>query len=129
MLKIDTDKMIISVTRGDTFSIVFSAVTGEGNTFVPVDGDVLTFGVAKKLGATPIIQKSNVMDGDTEAFWTITISDDDWIVDGQKLKTGDYVFDVELTTATGRDTIIGKTDEISPAFRVWGEVSEYEEEE
>jgi len=36
------------------------------------------------------------------------------------------VFDVQLANANGVFTIIGKTDAISPTFRVWGEVAKGE---
>ena len=50
MLKIDTEKMMICLTRGDTANIVFSAIDDTGTSYTPVLNDVLRFSVAKKAG-------------------------------------------------------------------------------
>ena len=129
MLNIDTTTMLIELTRGDTANIVFSAVDGEGNTYEPSGGDILTFAVAKKVGAEPLSSVANEYDGvDEDGFWTITIGavDSDFWTDesgADKYKFADYVWDVQLTTSTGVDTIIGKTSTLSPTFRVLGEVA------
>lgn len=123
MLKIDSEKMIIAMTRGDTANIVFSAVTEEGVTYVPQEHDKLKFSVAKKVGATPVFQIQREMTNDATTFWTVTIEP----AHTNPLKFGDYVFDVQLTRYNSGDeqvdTIIGTTDEMSPIFRVWGEVA------
>lgn len=138
MLKIDAEKMLIELTRGDTANIVFSAKTEEGEEYEPVALDSLSFSVAKKIGGEPLMAISTLMEEDAEQFWTITISREDWLKknddgeviyeDGKPIdlfKFGDYVFDVQLKTADGQvDTIIGATDTLSPTFRVWGEVGE-----
>lgn len=62
---------------------------------------------------------------DYSAFWTISITTEDWLENGaDKFKFQDYKWDLQLTTSTGADTIIGKTDDIEPTFRVWGEAAE-----
>ena len=120
MLKIDSEKMIIAMTRGDTANIVFSAVDDNGQTYNPVANDVLRFAVAKKVGADPVFTPiTNIMSDDATAFWTVQIQP----ADTNNLKFGDYVFDVQLTHNGEVDTIIGTTDEIQPIFRIWGEVS------
>lgn len=126
MLKIDSEKMIIAMTRGDTANIVFSAVDEQGTVYTPVLNDKITFSVAKKVGADPLFSPIiNTMTDNVTEFWTITIEP----AHTNPLKFGDYVFDVQLTRHdedTGEeiiDTIIGTTDEIQPIFRVWGEVS------
>ena len=142
MLTIDTNDMSISITRGDYAAIVFSAVDDEGNDWDPetANVDTLTFAVAKKFGDEPLISVSNVYDGqDEEAFWTIEIGatgSNDWYKkdssgnviykDGEPvlIDFGNYVWDLQLTTSSGKSTIIGKSDEYSPKFRVWGEVAE-----
>lgn len=119
MLKINTEKMLIALTRGDTANIVFSAKDQSGTTYIPSVGDILKFAVAKKVGADPIFEIENTNDGDTEAFWEITILPSNT----RDMKFGDYAFDVQLTHDGEVDTIIGKTDTVSPTFRVWGEVA------
>ena len=141
MLTIDATTMMISVTRGDFFSIVFSAKDAEETTWHPDEGDTLIFAVAKKLGGEPIISKTNTYDGeDEEAYWTINVGtedSDDWykkdedgnvVLDDSgnpvPLDFGSYVWDLQLGTPTGKVTIIGKSDEMSPKFRIWGEIAE-----
>lgn len=131
MLNIDTNTFLIEITRGDSASIVFSAVDEEGVTYTPTKGDKLCFAVARTWGKTPMMKIETVYDGSgteeaIEAFWTINIETDDWLnVDGtDKFKFSDYVYDVQILTSTGAETIIGKTDEITPTFRVWGEAAE-----
>lgn len=119
MLKIDTEKMMICLTRGDTASIVFSAVDEDGNAYSPQEGDELRFAVAKKVGADPLFEIPSVMLNDADEFWTITIQP----AHTNPLKFDDYAFDVQLTHDGEVDTIIGVTDEITPTFRVWGEVA------
>ena len=62
---------------------------------------------------------------DYDSFWTIFIPSSKWVDDsGNDLfKFGDYVYDVQILTSTGADTIIGKTDDLTPTFRVWGEAA------
>ena len=118
MLYIDANKMLIELTRSDNASIAFSAVDAEGETYTPVEGDVLTFAVSKKWGAEPIFSITNEYDGeDEDAFWTINITPEHT----HELAFKDFVWDIQLITSTGTTTIIGKTDQISPTFRVWGE--------
>ena len=137
MLSIDTKTMTISLTRGDTASIVFSAVDKNGTTYVPSTGDKLRFAVAKKVGAEPIfeINTTKTAFNTIDDFWTITITnqwyekDEDEnlvLVDGKPIdlfKFKDYVWDVQLTNSGGVNTIIGATDDITPVFRVLGEVA------
>lgn len=120
MLNIDSEKMLIELTRGDTANIVFSAKTEEGEDYEPVANDKLKFAVAKKVGAEPLFEIENEMTDDAERFWNIEIKPEHT----EALKFADFVFDVQLETADGQvDTIIGKTDTLSPTFRVWGEVA------
>ncbi len=120
MLTIDTTTMLIELTRGDSASIVFSAVDGEGNEFEPVTGDKLTFAVAKKVGDTPIFSITNEYNGDSDAFWTILIEPEHTA----QLDFKTYVWDAQIQTQSSTVTIIGKTDDVSPKFKVWGEVAQ-----
>ena len=120
MLTIDTTTMLIELTRGDSASIVFSAIDGEGNEFEPVTGDKLTFAVAKKVGDTPIFSITNEYNGDSDAFWTILIEPEHT----SELDFKTYVWDAQIQTQSSTVTIIGKTDDVSPKFKVWGEVAQ-----
>lgn len=131
MLKIDTETMLIELTRGDSASIVFSAVDGDGTTWNPSEGDEsLQFAVAKKWGGDPLMRIVNTFDPNDasglEKFWTIEITTDDWLDDNDndKFKFSDYVWDCQVLTSTGAQTIIGKIDDLEPTFRVLGEVAE-----
>ena len=128
MLNIDTNTMLIELTRGDSASIVFGAKDKDGNTWNPDStSDKITFAVSKKWGGENLMSIINTYDGsDTTKFWTINIGTEDWLNDdgSDKFKFADYVYDVQIETSTGADTIIGKTDELNPTFRVWGEAAE-----
>lgn len=133
MLKIDTLTKQISITRGDSASIVFSAKDDEGNDWNPsTTSDTITFAVAKKWGAEPMMEITNTYDGTDPAtetslanFWTINIGTEDWLDDqgNDKFKFTNYVYDVQLETSTGAETIIGQTDTLNPTFSVWGEAA------
>lgn len=130
MLKIDSETMTISMTRGDTVDIIFSAVNEEGELFHPTKNDRLIFSVAKKIGDEPIICITNEMNNSEEEFWSIRINPSDT----NELKFGKYAFDVQLEIRSSNsgaleavDTIIGKTDTISPSLVIWGEVSKESE--
>ena len=183
MLNINTDTMLIELTRGDSASIVFSAVNDEGETYTPSVGEKIKFAVAKKWGADPLMKIENTGDSenirevtlyeeasptqeeyeadpteyyykdlndeyvqctadvpwdedtqyytqktiiDATDFWTITIETDDWLDDSgnDAFNFSDYVWDCQILTSTGAQTIIGKTDDLNPTFRVLGEVAE-----
>ena len=61
-----------------------------------------------------------------DEFWTIAILPEHT----NELKFRDYYYDVQLevydSNADSYDyvTIIGKTDDVTPTIRLWGEVSE-----
>lgn len=120
MIAIDEDEMLIALTRGDSASIVFSAVDEEGTVYTPQVGDVLKFAVATNVGATPLLVITNTMAQSAEEFWQIDIDSEDT----QELDFQDYAWDLQIESGDSVDTIIGKTDDISPVFRVWGEVAQ-----
>lgn len=120
MIAIDEDEMLIALTRGDSASIVFSAVDEEGTVYTPQVGDVLKFAVATNVGATPLVVITNTMAQSAEEFWQIDINSEDT----QELDFQDYAWDLQIESGDSVDTIIGKTDDVSPVFRVWGEVAQ-----
>lgn len=130
MLKIDSETMTISMTRGDTVDIIFSAINEEGESFHPTRNDRLIFSVARKIGEAPIIVIMNEMTNDEAQFWSIRINPEHT----EELKFGKYAFDVQLEIRNSEsgeveaiDTIIGKTDTISPSLILWGEITQESE--
>ena len=76
MLKIDTETMMIELTRGDSASIVFSAVDKDGNPWNPTDGDEkLTFAVAKKWGGETLMEITNEFDPEDEDALEMDVGD------------------------------------------------------
>lgn len=123
MFKVDPDLMQIYITRGDSAGIIFSAEDEEGEEFHPTEGDKLIFGAAKKVGDEPLIRIENTMVSNEEDFWLIHFSPEDT----KDLSFGKYAFDVEIQiwesgAMVEKDTIIGKTDILSPTLTIWGEV-------
>lgn len=130
MFKVDPENKIIYITRGDTASIIFSAKDSEGNEFHPTANDRLIFSAAKKVGLDPLIVITNQMNEDEEEFWTVQLKPEHT----ESLPFAKYAYDVQLemrNSSTGEleavNTIIGKTDEISPYLVIWGEVSQESE--
>lgn len=127
MFKIDDEKKIIYLTRGDDAAITFSAKDDEGNEFHPTVKDRLIFSVGKRWNDEPIFVISNEMEESEEAFWLILIKPEHT----KSLPVTKFNFDVQLerrNNTTGdlefTNTIIGKTEEINPQFILWGEMSE-----
>lgn len=125
MFNINTETYLIELTRGDSASIIFGAKDAQGKNYIPVSGDELKFAVAKKVGADPIFEVANTMDGDADAFWTINIP----ASVTSDMKFTDYAYDVQLKSGSSVITIIGQTDSITPTFRVWGEVARVAKED
>ena len=132
MVNVDTEKQLIEMTRGDNVSIVLSAAYPDDtpsspHKYVAQTGDRLKLSIGKKYGSwlTEIVnEKTSSMTADD--FWTIEIKPEHT----EELKFRDYFFDVQLevynSSADTYDivTIIGKTDNVTPTIRLWGEVSE-----
>ena len=125
MFNINTETYLIELTRGDSATIIFGAKDAQGKAYIPVSGDELKFAVAKKVGADPIFEVANTMDGDADAFWTINIP----ASATSDMKFTDYAYDVQLKSGSSVTTIIGQTDTITPTFRVWGEVAKVAKED
>lgn len=123
MFKIDNETMTIYLTRGNSATIIFSAKDEEGNDFHPTTGDKLIFSAAVKVGMEPVLRIENVMASSEENFWAIKFRPEDT----QDLKISKYAFDVDIEiyesdVMVDRDTIIGKTDTVSPTLVLWGDV-------
>lgn len=87
MFRID-DSNVITLTRGDTCAFDVEIKTDSGQTYTPQEGDVITFTVKKDTKtADVIIQKTGT---------TIVLNP----IDTRKLKYGNYLYDVTLTTSS-----------------------------
>lgn len=85
MFRID-DSNVITLTRGDTCAFDVEIKTDKGETYIPQEGDVITFTVKKDTKtADIIIQKTGS---------TIVLNP----TDTRSLKYGSYLYDVTLTT-------------------------------
>ena len=95
----------ITLTRGDTFLATVSMTDAQGEAYIPGEGDEVRFKCSKSYPSehgtdTPLIEK--VLDNST-----LLLELDPEDTDG--LRFGEYVYDVQLTTAAGVvDTFIPK---------------------
>ena len=97
MLKIDGNK--VTLTRGDSCAFDVEIKTDSGETYTPVEGDVITFTMKKDSKTSEVlIQKTGT---------TIVFNP----ADTNKFRYGNYLYDVTLTTAGGAVyTIIPPTE-------------------
>ena len=91
----------ITLTRGDTFMALISITQSDGNPYIPHEGDLIQF--AMKRGyedEEPLLVKDIPID-------TMKLILDS--ADTKMLPFGKYVYDIQLTKATGEvDTFITK---------------------
>lgn len=123
MFKIDNETKTIYLTRGNSAIIIFSAKDKEGEEFHPTAGDKIIFAAAVKVGMDPVLRIENTMISDEDDFWAIKFKPEDT----QDLKISKYAFDVDIEiyesgVMVDKDTIIGKTDTVSPTLVLWGDV-------
>lgn len=131
MIKIDQETQWIYMTRADSENIIFGAINKiTEEPYIPKLKDRLIFSAAKKVGDEPLIEITNEMTGNAEAFWNIRFEPEDT----EGMAFGKYAYDVQLeirNSSTGEiedvKTIIGKTDTKSPTLMIWGEVSKESE--
>lgn len=89
----------ISLTRGDTFVAQISITDSEGNAYTPVEGDSIRFAMkAKYTDDAPLLVKDIPID-----TMELRIEPSDT----KLLSFGTYVYDIQLTKASGEvDTFI-----------------------
>jgi len=132
-----TDKLTFAVAKKWGNEPLMEIVnTYSGNPYTEVEIDEDTFNADKTKyytesgGTYTQCENTDSYDSDETyyvmdyaSFWTIVIGTEDWLDESgeDKFKFTDYVYDVQVITLSGADTIIGKTDDITPTFRVWGE--------
>lgn len=92
---------MITLTRGDTFTALITITDSEGNRYVPVKGDRIRFAMKTDYeDEAPLLIKEIPID-----TMILVIEPDDT----KPLAFGKYVYDIELTKATGEvDTFITK---------------------
>lgn len=100
----------IELTRGDTLHLDLVIHDAEGEPYVPSEGDSVRFKMKKTFrSADTLIEK----DIDTSSMSFVIAP-----VDTAELPFGEYVYDIQLTTAAGEvDTIIPRAK-----FKVLAEV-------
>ncbi len=91
----------ITLTRGDTFKATISIVDKDGNPYEPVEGDKIRFAMNSNYnGQRPLLVKDIPID----TMMLILYPEDTKCLD-----YGKYVYDIELTKASGEvDTFITK---------------------
>lgn len=96
-------KTSITLTRGDTFKAQISITDKDGNPYEIQEGDSVRFAM-----------KKGYLDSDADVLLVINIPTDTLILtinpeDTKELPFGNYVYDIQLTTAAGEvDTFITK---------------------
>jgi len=96
-------KTSIILTRGDTLKAEISITDKDGNPYIPVPGDTIRFAM-----------KKHYNDPDTEVLIVKDIPINTMILqldpaDTKDLDFGNYVYDIQITTAGGDvDTFIAK---------------------
>ena len=98
MFKIEDDNRVV-LTRGDSCAFDVEVKTDSGGTYIPVEGDVITFTLKKDSKTSEVLIRKT---GTTIVFNP---------QDTNKFKYGNYLYDVTLTTAGGAVyTIIPPTE-------------------
>lgn len=91
----------ITLTRGDTFMALITITDSENNPYIPVEGDSVRFAMkATYADEEPLVVKDIPID-----TMKLILKPEDT----KNLAFGKYVYDIELTKATGEvDTFITK---------------------
>lgn len=105
MLIVDPTTMAIQITRGDTGIFNIDLKNGDGEPYIPVEGDSLRFAMAKKIGEEVILQKSIPID-----TLILKLNPEDT----KELNFGKYAYDIQFTSSDGDvSTIILSTIELT----------------
>ena len=91
MIEIDSNYNI-KLTRGDTGKIKINLTDADGKEYIPQNGDSLRFAMARSYDGRVIVKKSIAMD-------TLLLTIDP--ADTKKLSFGQYVYDIQFTSASG----------------------------
>lgn len=95
----------ITLTRGDTFCAFVSIMQADGTLYLPAEGDSMRFAMKRSYGDKEVLLKKDVpIDSMKLALEP---------GDTKPLEFGKYVYDIQLTKATGEvDTFIKGTVKI-----------------
>lgn len=88
MFRVDSNSNI-AITRGDTGVLSITLTNGDGTEYIMQSGDVLILTIKQSTRTKEVILQKNFADGQ------IKINP----ADTEPLSYGDYVYDVQLTTA------------------------------
>lgn len=89
----------ISMTRGDTLRVTVGIKRSDGSDYTPETGDVIRFAMKKHYQDSETLVRK-IIPNDTLMLYLQPS-------DTKSLRTGDYVYDIELTYASGDvDTFI-----------------------
>lgn len=91
----------ITMTRGDTLKVDIGITDSEGNTYTPQSGDTIRFAMKKSFSDSSALLEKTIP---TDTL-LLTLDSDDT----KPFAFGTYVYDIELTYASGDvDTFIPK---------------------
>lgn len=92
----------ITLTQGDSFYAVVSLTEmSTGHAYTPQEGDVIKFGLKKSITDAECVIEKTIPNGTLLLYLAPS--------DTKELPLGNYVYDIELTTAGGDvDTFINK---------------------
>lgn len=92
----------INLTRGDTFMADIKIFQQNGDQYVPVEGDTIRFALKKAVNNTEVLIEKDI----PISTMMLVLNPEDT----KKLEFGKYVYDIQLTKASGEvDTFITKS--------------------
>lgn len=122
MFIIDEDGTTLKVTRGQSGSITFGALTPEGEPYTFVAGDVIRLNVTKEGKENMVVMSvDTIVEEDTEEV-TISITSFDSKIGTVINKPTDYWYDIELNPDSSiAQMLLGYDDEGPKIFKLYPE--------
>lgn len=122
MFDIDEDGTTLKVTRGQSGSITFGALTPEGNPYTFLAGDVVRLNVTKvNKENTVVMSVDTIVQEDTEEV-TISITSFDSKIGTVINKITDYWYDIELNPDSSvAQMLLGFDDNGPKIFKLYPE--------
>lgn len=92
----------INLTRGDTFMADIKIFQQNGDQYVPIEGDTIRFALKKAINNTEVLIEKDI----PISTMMLVLNPEDT----KKLEFGKYIYDIQLTKASGEvDTFITKS--------------------